>query len=153
METVNVWMATTNSRALVLLAVVNKLLIQKLEYVRLIVGQMLLISHLPNNVYAMQDITKFGIHVENAKMDWSIIQVFYAALGQKLFVIQIKFMIPPIKFAIVFQIFTESTEYAKHVQAINFSIQVLEFADLHVKKTKYTLKIHHHVFALKDFTE
>ena len=133
METVNVWMATINSRALVLLAAVNKLLIQKLEYVRLIVGRMLLISHSPNNVYAMQDTTKFGIHVENAKMDWSTIQVFYAALDQKLSVIQIKFMIPPIKFAIVLQIITESTEYAKHVQAINFSIQILELLLINFK--------------------
>ena len=130
MEIANVLMATTNSITIVLLAVVNKHLILKLEFVRSIVGQMLLISHLLNNASVMQDIIKFGIHVENAKMGWSIMQVFYAALDQKLFVKQIKYMILSIKFVIVFQIITGSTEYAKHAQVINFLIQTLEFADL-----------------------
>lgn len=133
MDIVNVWMATIHSITIVLLAVVNKLLIQKQEFVRLIVGQMLLINHILNNVFVMQAIIKFGIHVENAKMDWFIMQVFYAALGQKLFVKQIKYMILSIKFAIAFQIITESTEYVKHAQLINFSIRILEFADLNAE--------------------
>ena len=131
MENANAWINTTDLIILVLFVLKNKLSIPQLEYARSIVGQILLINLLPMNVYAMPDMIKFGVHVENAKMDWSIMQPFHAALDQNLFVKIIKYITLSIKFAIAFKTITELMEYARHVQKINFLMQILKIVDLY----------------------